>query len=203
MSIRYEDEDWGSIKNRLGRSTDVKYTGSLQTSKQIELKRGADPFVCFVACQKEALTVEWALGQVRGELNGVGGEAAGARGRGCAGGQTLGADVTTVGGGGPRVGVVRGARQMVAAQMGSSCSKKIQLTNTLPVIWVVWPLSIEVRCAKSKRYMKYFLFWKPIIWDGKNLLWFLTKINSFSFYGPSKFFRFGDSEHFFQNFRIL
>jgi hypothetical protein len=37
----------------------------------------------------------------------------------------------------------------------------------------------------------------------KNLTLVFDENALFSFYGPSKFFRFGDFEHFFQNFRIF
>jgi hypothetical protein len=37
----------------------------------------------------------------------------------------------------------------------------------------------------------------------KNLTFVFDENASFSFYGPSKFFRFGDIEHFFLNFRIF
>jgi hypothetical protein len=65
--------------------------------------------------------------------------------------------------------------------------------------------NLFIRCAKSKTYMKFFFPFLFFIPKALNMRWKkLTLVfdenASFSFYGPSKFFRFADFENFFQNF---
>jgi hypothetical protein len=66
----------------------------------------------------------------------------------------------------------------------------------------------ELRCAESKKYMKFFLPFLLFIFKVHSMKWKkLTLVfdenASFSFNGPSKFFWFGDFKHFFQNFWIF
>jgi len=56
--------------------------------------------------------------------------------------------------------------------------------------------------------MKFFLAFLFFISKAHNMRWkdlnlVYDENASLSFYGPSKFFRFGDFEHFFQKFRIF
>jgi hypothetical protein len=69
-------------------------------------------------------------------------------------------------------------------------------------------LILTLRCAKSKTFIKFFFSFLFFISKAYNIRWKkLTLVfdenAAFSFYGPSKFFRFGDLEHFFQNFWIF